>query len=303
MATTSISSSRATTSPFNGSIFPDVPLPYSPTNDSVALELFLGSHRKARLKEKYGWGTGLPKLEREGCPSEQLSRADALRAVGLEKRAARAEICGRVAELFECPKCFRTFKRAWSCMLRSCPFCAKKIFDRAFSELLPLENYIPSSLASMPGWNWKILDFTFHHDGEFPSRDEMKRMRAVVNCTTDRAVREKCDAMHRAGKGCRLRFDGDSPMMFEGWPVASAPDGSARVLEGWVAVQVGKVEKCAVCVRCSSCVKKIKGQHDRFCPNCGPSAWPDWENREVDRRRWRLRFGILHVAVSEFGYQ
>ena len=84
---------------------------------------------------------------------------DALRSVGLEKRADRAEICGRVAELFECPKCFRTFKRAWSCMLRSCPFCAKKIFDRAFSELLPLENYIPSSLASMPGWNWKILDF------------------------------------------------------------------------------------------------------------------------------------------------
>jgi hypothetical protein len=29
----------------------------------------------------------------------------------------------------------------------------------------------------------------------------------------------------------------------------------------------------------------------------------DWDNQEVDGRRWRLRFGTLHVSVSEFGYQ
>jgi predicted nucleic acid-binding Zn-ribbon protein len=279
------------------------PLAYSPASDSVAVEIFLGGMRKASLKRKYGWGTGLPRLDRETCPSEQSSRADALRAVGLEKRADRAEICGRVVDLLECPNCYRTFKQVWSCMLRSCPHCGEKIFARAFSELLPLELHIPAALASMSGWNWKILDYTFRHDGEFPSREQMKKMRAVVNRTTDRAVREKCHVMYEAGKGCRLRFDGDSPMMFEGWPVASAPDGSARVLEGWVAVRVGKVEKRSVCVSCGSRVKKIKGQHERLCPKCGPLAWPDWEKREIDGRRWRLRFGILHVAVSEFGYQ
>jgi predicted nucleic acid-binding Zn-ribbon protein len=277
-------------------------LAYSPAKDSVAIETYLSGMRKASLKKRYGWGTGLPKLERESCPSEQSGRADALRAVGLEKRADRAEICGRVAELFECPKCFRAFKRGWSCMLRSCPFCGKKIFDRAFSELLPLESRIPPALASVSGWNWKILDFTFRHDGEFPLRDEMRKMRRVVNRVVDRAVREKCRVEYEAGKDCRLRFDGDFPMMFEGWPVASAPDGSARILEGWVAVRVGKVEKRPVCVSCGSRVKKIKGQRERLCPKCGPLAWPDWEKQEVDGRRWRLRFGILHVAVSEFGY-
>jgi predicted nucleic acid-binding Zn-ribbon protein len=277
-------------------------LAYSPADDSVAIDVFLGGARKAALRGKYGWGTGLPKLDQEGCPTEQSSRADALRAVGLEKRGARAEICGRVAELFECPKCFRPFKRAWSCMLRSCPHCGKKIFDRAFSELLPLESHIPSSLASVPGWNWKILDFTFRHDGEFPSREEMRKMRRVVNRVVDRAVREKRRDIYEAAKGCRLRFDGGLPVMFEGWPIASAPDGSARVLTGWVAVQVGKVENRPMCVSCGSRVKKIKRQHERLCPKCGPVAWPDWEKREVDGRRWRLRFGILHVAVSEFGY-
>ena len=275
---------------------------YSPAKDSVAIETYLGGMRKASLKKRYGWGTGLPKLDSETCPSEQSNRADALRAVGLDRRADRAEICGRVAELFECLKCFRTFKRAWSCMLRSCPHCGKKIFDRAFSELLPLENRIPASLASVPGWNWKILDFTYRHDGEFPSRDEMRQMRRVVNRVVDRAVREKCRVLYEARKDCRLRFDGGLPMFFEGWPVASAPDGSARVLEGWVPVQVGKVGKRAVCVSCGSRVKKIKGQKARSCPKHGPREWPDWENQEVDGRRWRLRFGILHVAVSEFGY-
>lgn len=277
--------------------------PYIPADDSLAIEIFLGGMRKSRLKQKYGWGSGLPKLPRETCPQEQLARADALRAVGLERRADRAEICNRTGELFECGECGRVFKRRWGCRLRSCPDCAKRIFGDAFSELLPLESHIPSALASLSGWGWKILDFTFRHDGDFPSREEMRKMRAVVNCVTDRAVREKCRETYRAGLGCRIRFDDERPMMFEGWPVASAPDGSARILEGWTAVQVGRIGKRPTCVSCGSRVKKIRGERARLCPKCGPREWPDWENQEVDGRRWKLRFGVLQIAVSEFGYE
>jgi len=30
--------------------------------------------------------------------------------------------------------------------------------------------------------------------------------------------------------------------------------------------------------------------------------WPDWENQEIDTGRWRLRFGTVHIPVSEFGF-
>jgi predicted RNA-binding Zn-ribbon protein involved in translation (DUF1610 family) len=295
--------------------FVSVAAPYIPAEDSVAVKIFLDGRRRARLKEKYGWGTGLPELPREGCALERLAQADALRALALtaeserdrkalEKKARRLEMCGRLGELFECQECLRIYKRSWGCSLRSCSSCGRKIFDRAFAELLPLESYIPASLASLPGWGWKILDFTFHHDGDFPTRKEMRRMRAIVNRVTDRAVREQCREMYRAGLGCRQRFDpvDGLPMMFEGWPVASAPDGSARVLEGWTVVRVGRIGKRPTCRHCGSRVKKVKGEHARRCPKCGPREWPDWENQEVDGRRWRLRFGIVHVPVSEFGF-
>lgn len=273
---------------------------------------YFSGPRKQSLKEKYGWGTGLPKLSGESIPGEQFARADALRVAGLEKRAHRAEICGRVAELFECGECGRGFKRKWGCRLRSCPDCAKRIFGDAFAELLPLESHVPSALASLPGWGWKILDFTFQHDGEFSSREEMRKMRTVINRATDRAVREKCASMFSVeseGRSwpvekCPLRFQDGQPVTLDGWPVVSAPEvGSAHVLRGWVAVQVGRVGKRPTCVRCGSRVKKIRGQRARECPKCGPVEWPDWENQEVDGRRWRLRFGFLQVAVSEFGYR
>jgi predicted nucleic acid-binding Zn-ribbon protein len=276
----------------------------APSEDLDARVHLVGS-RKQRLKERYGWGQGLPKISRETALSDQLERADALREIGLEKRADRAEICGRVGELFECAECGRAFKRKWGCRLRSCPACAEKIFADAFSELLPLESHVPSALASLPGWGWKVLDLTFRHNGEFPSREEMRKMRGVVNRVVDRAVREKCREMYRAGLRCRIRFSPgtDVPMLFEGWPVASAADGSARVLEGWTVVQVGRVGKRPTCIRCGSRVKKIKKELARLCPKCGPVRWPDWENEEVDSRRWKLRFGTLQVAVSEFGYE
>ena len=279
--------------------------PYVPADDPVAAELYVDSMRKEKLKQKYGWGTGLPRLLRETCPPEQLARADALRALpGMEKRADRAEICNRVGELFECEKCIRSFVGVWGCSLRSCPNCGKKIFNRAFAELAPLDEAIPAALRSLPGWGWKILDLSFYHDGDFPSREEMREMRRVVNRVTDQAVREKCRELYLAGKRCRLRFETDgAPMMFEGWPVASATaDGSARVLEGWAVVRVGRISKVSKCLRCGSHVKKIKGERARLCPKCGPVEWPDWENQEVDNRRWKLRFGIIHIPVSEFGF-
>jgi hypothetical protein len=142
----------------------------------------------------------------------------------LEKKARRLEMCGRLGELFECLECARTYKRSWGCSLRSCWLCGRNIFNRAFAELLPLESQLPSSLASLPGWGWKILDYSFCHDGNFPTRKEMRRMRVVVNRVTDRVVRAKCGEMYRAGVGCRLRYEDDRPMMFDGWPVVSAPD-------------------------------------------------------------------------------
>jgi hypothetical protein len=295
--------------------FASISGPYIPADDSVAVETFLSGMRKARLKERFGWGTGLPKLPREACSKEQLARADALRAVGLEKRADRAEICNRVGELWECEVCSQVFKRPWGCALRSCPSCAKRIFDRAFSELLPVEKHIPSSLASLPGWGWKIFDLTFFHDGDFPTREEMQTMRRVVNRVADRALRENCRGMIQARKGCRLRYEGDFPMRVpmlsrNGWPIVSAPDGSARELVGWTVVRSGGIGRRPTCARCSSRVKKIRGagvgphlpSAVRLCSECGLCEWPDWENQEVDTRRWKLRFGFLHIAVSEFGY-
>ena len=287
--------------------------PYIPSEDSVARAIHFSGMRKAQLKEKYGWGSGIPELPRESCPPEQLARADALRTLAdaadsdrdrekLKKKATRSEMCSRLGELWECPNCGAAYKRGWRCLLRSCPLCGKVIFDRAFSELVPLEKYIPASLASLPGWGWKIIDFTFRHDGDFPTREEMRRMRGVVNRTVDRAVRKKCAEMYRNGKGCRLRFQDGLPIMFEGRPWVSAPDGSARVLEGWAVVQVGRIDKRPTCLSCGSRVKKIKGERARLCPKCGPVFWPDWENQEVDNRRWTLRFGILHIVVSEFGF-
>jgi predicted RNA-binding Zn-ribbon protein involved in translation (DUF1610 family) len=289
--------------------------PYTPANDTVAVEIYLSGFCKARLKEKYGWGSGLPELSREGCAPERLAQADALRALAsgaeserdrqkLERKARRLEMCNRLSELFECQECGRSYKRSWGCSLRSCLFCGRGIFNRAFAELLPLESYVPASLASLPGWGWKILDFTFYHDGSFPTREEMRKMRVVVNRVTDRAVREKCREMYRAGLGCKQRFNPDDglPMMFEGWPVVSAPDGSARVLQGWTVVRVGGVGKRPTCTDCGSRVKKVRGVQARDCPKCGPRLWPEWENREVDNRRWKLRFGILHISVSEFAF-
>lgn len=136
-------------------------------------------------------------------------------------------------------------------------------------------------------------------------------MRRVVNRVADRAVREKCREMYLAGKRCRIRFDENgSPMWCEGWPYVSAPDGSARVLRGWVLVRPGRVAKRSTCLRCGSRVKKIRGMaigphlpsSVRLCSKCGLVGWPDWENQKVDTRRWKLRFGIVHIPVSEFGY-
>lgn len=341
--------------------------PYSPAKDSVAVGVYLDARRKDRLKKKHGWGAGIPKVSRESCvdrtdgerrlefkdiPVEHHAAAEALRAIGLPKRADRREVCGLVYELSEC-ECEekKTWKSPWVCKLRSHPPCALKIFNRAFSRLVPLEDYIPASFQSLPGWGWKILDNTFHHDGEFAPPGVLQKMRQVVNRTRERVWKEECSEIYNAGyyskrvqrKGkscyvrtlCPVRFtekDGERwPMRSRtGWPLVSAPDGSVRELVGWDVVWVGKKQKrptclklreqCGVSVECGCRVKKIKpknirvgpcewmvegktGGSTRSCPKCGPVEWPDWENREIDAGRWRLRFGVLHIPTSEFGFE
>jgi len=71
------------------------PATYVPAADSEAVAIYLSSARKARLKEQYGWGTGLPKLPRESCPQEQLARADALRGRSRKESRSRRDLWPR----------------------------------------------------------------------------------------------------------------------------------------------------------------------------------------------------------------
>jgi hypothetical protein len=61
--------------------------PYIPANDSIAVEVFLNGTRKAHLKEKFGWGSGLPELPREGVRAGKT---------GSSGRASRACVDGGV---------------------------------------------------------------------------------------------------------------------------------------------------------------------------------------------------------------
>jgi hypothetical protein len=103
-----------------------------------------------------------------------------MEAAGLVKKAERLLLCNRLGDVWECGACGRAYKVGWGCGLRSCPTCGSKNFDRVFARLLQIEPWIPVGIRSQPGWGWKILDFTFRHDGEFPSRDELKKMRGVA---------------------------------------------------------------------------------------------------------------------------
>jgi hypothetical protein len=141
---------------------------------------------------------------------------------------------------------------------------------------------IPASVRSLPGWGWYILDFSFRHDGDFPTHIELVNMVKVIRRTVQRAVREECRKWYQARAGCRLRFDDDgSPMMsVNGWPLVGAPDGEARELVGWVVFCVPEHEapdnaarKRGVC----GVKKKVPA-------------------------RWFLRFGYELIRVTEFGF-
>lgn len=184
---------------------------------------------------------GLPALPREGAEPERIEQAVGMEQAGLVKKAERFLLCMRLGDVWECGACGRAYKVGWGCGVRSCPDCGSKNFDRVFARLLQIEPMITAAIRSQAGWDWKILDFTFSHRGEFPSREELKKMRGVIARLTKGAVMQfgrKNGRNYRRGRGCSLKLDPHGfPVLSDGWPVGLTKKGEERVLQGWARCQ------------------------------------------------------------------
>jgi hypothetical protein len=247
------------------------------------------SIRRKRLKDKYGRYGAMPKKWNE-VPERFLEALDPdvqrqcreLFRLGLERMAIRQAYCGKLGRVYECQECGRPGKRVYGCKNAMCRACAPKNFDALFKRFLEVENLISPAVRSLPGWTWNVLDFSFRHDGDFPSQAELRQMVKAIRLTVERAVKEACREWHHARQGCRLRLNEDgTPMMSrDGWPIGGARDGSARELVGWTALRIMEHEA------------------------------PDNEARKRGERgtkrkipeRWRLRFGYELIRVREFGF-
>ena len=247
------------------------------------------SVRARKFKERYGRRGAMPKRWGE-VPSEFIAvlhpdiqrQCRELVRLGLERKAIRLAYCGKLGRIYVCPECGRPAKKIASCKNAMCLACAKKNFDALFRRFLEVDKLISASVRSLPGWTWNVLDFSFRHDGDFPTQSELRAMVQVIRRTVERAVREAAAELYRVRQGCRLRFDEDrTPMMsYDGWPIASAPDGAAKVLVGWTVV---------------------------YFPE---HVAPDNEARKHGTRgakktipaTWELRFGYELVRVREFGF-
>ncbi len=260
---------------------------------------------RARLHKDYRF-RGLPALPREGAEPERIEQAVAMEQAGLVTKAERLLLCNRLGDVWECGACGRAYKVGWGCGLRSCPDCGSKNFDRVFSRLLQIEPMITDAIRSQAGWGWKILDFTFSHRGEFPSREELKKMRGVIARVTKRAVMQlggKNGRNYRRGRGCSLKLDPHGfPVLSDGWPIGLTKKGEERVLRGWAAVKTGRNQVIRSCMRCGKRVLKDRVSKAWNCRRCGPIEWHEYEHEEINTSRWRLRFGWIQIAVSEFGY-
>ena len=278
-------------------VIPNDPIPWS--------EAAAWSGTRARLHKAY-MNQGLPKLPREGVDRERIEHAEGMEAAGLLKKAERLLLCMRLGDVWECGACGRAHKVGWGCGLRSCPNCGPKNFDRVFARLLQVKPMIPPAIATQAGWAWKILDFTFRHRGKFPASDELKKMRGVIARVTKRAVTllgGKNGRNYRRGRDCSLKLDPHGvPVLFDGWPVGLSKKGEERILEGWAAVKTGGKQMIRSCMRCGKRVLKDRVSKAWTCRRCGPIEWHEYEHQEVNTFRWRLRFGWIQIAVSEFGY-
>ena len=241
------------------------------------------------LKVKYGKRGAVPKRWDEippeligKLPLDVLRQCFELVRLGRERSAIRLAYCGKLGRVYSCVGCGLPAKKISHCKGPMCLRCAPRNFDALFRRFLGVENLISPAVRCLPGWTWNILDFGFRHDGDFPKQWELRFMVKIIRRTVARAVREACREWNDVRQQCRLRFNEDgTPMMsYDGWPIASAQDGSARVLVGWTVV--------------------------RFPEHVAP----DNEARKQGARgakktipeTWKLRFGYELIRVREFGF-
>lgn len=247
------------------------------------------SSRARQLKENYGqrgamaksWNE-VPRKILDSLSPETLRECEELVRLGLERKAIRLAYCRKLAHVYECDECGRAAKLISNCKNRMCIECAAKNFDTLFKRFSEVDNLIPASVRSLPGWGWNILDFSFQHDGDFPKQWELQAMVGIIRRTAQRATQEACREWFDVREHCRLRLheDGTPIMSAGGWPIGGAPDGEARELIGWIVV---------------------------YFP---AHAAPDNAARKRGERgakkeipsRWELRFGYELIRVTEFGF-
>jgi hypothetical protein len=265
--------------------------------------------RQKKLRDKYGQRGAIPKTWSEVSEDvlailhpDTLRQCRELVRLGLEKKAIRLAYCGKLGKIFTCGECGRPGKKVAPCRNAMCLACAKKNFDALFSRYVEVDNLIPASVRSLPGWGWHVLDFSFRHDGNFPEQWELRAMVRVMRQTVQRAVREACPELCRARQGCRLRFNEDgSPMVScDGWPIVVVTEksavfdeesrkwrrpnedeiGSVRELVGWTLLFIDKHSA-------PDNEARKHGEHGK--------------KKEIPAR-WELRFGYEFLRVREFGF-
>jgi hypothetical protein len=245
--------------------------------------------RFGRMKAKYGRRGVNPKGWSEvsdevknSLDTDVLHECEELVRLGLERKAVRLAYCRKLASVYQCSGCGHPAKKVSNCKNRMCPSCCKGNFDALFRRFAEVDKMIPASIRSLAGWTWHVLDFSFRHDGDFPSQKELRAMVVVIRRTVERAVHEACSEWFDAGSRCRPRFNGGgTPMMSrDGWPIGSAPDGSARELVGWEVVHFPEHE-----VADNTARKRGK-----------------WGAKKTIPERWKPRFGYELIRVTEFGF-
>jgi len=245
--------------------------------------------RVRKLRESSGERSGMAKAWAEVpqslldslSPETARQCAESFR-LGMERSAIRRAYCRKLAHVYTCKECGRPAKLISNCKNRMCVECAAKNFDALFARFKEVDSLIPSAIRCLPGWGWHVFDCSFRHDGDAPTRTELRAMVGVIRRTAERAVREACREFVDARKGCRLRLNEDgSPMVSaDGWPIGGAKDGEARELKGWTAIWFPEHQAPDNAAR----KRGVRG---------GKKTIP---------ARWELRFGYDLIRVTEFGF-